>query len=95
VSAKAAKRARRAEREAQAEEMRSFMLRVVESLQRQFREHVPVVRERFPNQKPPCHTCALNPSTNDWQGMENTVLHFGECNAPLGAVLLPRRRAVR
>ena len=49
------------------------MLRVVESLQRQFREHV---RERFPNQKPPCHTCALNPSTNDWKGMENTVLHF-------------------
>lgn len=61
--------------------MREFLLRVVESLQRQWREHVPKVRERFPYQAAPCHTCAINPSTNEWQGMENTALHFANALA--------------
>lgn len=33
----------------------------------------PEMAKRFPKARKPCHSCAFNPSTDRWQGMESTA----------------------
>lgn len=80
MSHKSAKRQRRQEREARAarvaEGVRRFCLGAIEAAQAAFRERAREQYERFPNAARPCHTCAINPGTNDWEGMDSTALRF-------------------
>lgn len=76
MSHKKAKRERQDQQSLSVDRVHDFMLNVASSLQRQWREAVPAARKQFPMMGSPCHTCAINPVTNDWQGMENTALSF-------------------
>lgn len=33
----------------------------------------PEIYARFPNARRPCHTCAFNPSTDNWKGWDSTA----------------------
>lgn len=33
----------------------------------------PDLKQKFPNHRSPCHTCAFNPATDSWPGFEKTV----------------------
>lgn len=76
MSHKAAKRKRIAERESTRIEIRRFALALIEAFQERFRLRAKEHYERFPNGMRPCATCALNPSTNDWHGQDNTAMQF-------------------
>lgn len=76
MSHKAAKRARREERERTRMDVRKFALALIEAFQARFRKRAREHYERFPEGARPCSTCALNPSTNDWQGQDTTAMQF-------------------
>jgi len=72
MSHKDGKRRRRREREV----AEQFLLAAGTALQARFREQA---RETFVQNEDigrPCHSCALNPQTNDWPGQAKTVLRF-------------------
>lgn len=77
-----AQRRRRGGRKARAEArlaaskrayVRRFLLAYMGELRRILKRISPAYKRRFPNAPPPCHTCAFNPGTDDWPGMETTL----------------------
>lgn len=80
MSHKLAKLARRRMRERQRTleetKVERLLVRTLEYLQKEFAKRAKGQYERFPNMRRPCHTCALNPSTNDWSGQATTALNF-------------------
>ena len=52
-----------------------------EFLSRFLRSYVRVLRrilKRRGAPRPPCHTCAFNPATDDWRGFEKTMVNLME-----------------
>ena len=59
--------------------LRRLLLAYVDELRAILKRTAPAYGAKFPNAKPPCHTCALNPATDNWKGLEVTLL--GLCRA--------------
>src|SRR5580765_1450775 len=72
MSHKEGKRRRQHER-AIAEE---FLVAAGRALQVRFGAQAPEVYHGNDDLRPPCHTCALNPQTNEWPGQAKTILRF-------------------
>lgn len=45
----------------------------VRELRAILKRRAPAQRAQFPNQRPPCHTCAFNPQTDSWRGADATA----------------------
>ena len=45
-------------------------------LREMFKRDWPATKKDFPQHRPPCHTCALNPGTDSWPGFEKTVTNL-------------------
>jgi hypothetical protein len=72
MSHKEGKRKRRREREV----AEQFLLAAGIALQARHRELARHVYEQNQDIGRPCHSCALNPQTNDWPGQAKTILRF-------------------
>jgi len=72
MSHKEGKRRRQLER-ATAEQ---FLLAAGVALQERFGVEARAVYDSTADFRPPCHTCALNPQTNNWPGQAKTILRF-------------------
>ena len=61
---------------------RRFVRRVCRQFLRNLRaiyaRVLPTYNERFPNARKPCHSCAFNPSTDRWVGMESTAYKLAQ-----------------
>lgn len=66
----------KAERTKRRDESKQFSIALLSAFQARFKERAREHYDRFPNDWPPCHTCALNPSTNDDRGQDRTALNF-------------------
>lgn len=79
MSDRMAKRRRAEERatnDALDEKSKAFTLALLRAFQSRFRDRAREFYDEFPEAYRPCGTCAMNPSTNDWQGQERTALNF-------------------
>ena len=66
--------ARRRERQDRKRVLLDRVLRaIIAELRVILKRVAPGYYERFPNAGRPCHTCAFNPSTDNWQGFDATV----------------------
>lgn len=68
-----AKRAK-AERRRLEASVHEVLMGYIAELRRILKRRGPEMRERFPGARPPCHTCAFNPATDDWKGADATAL---------------------
>lgn len=75
MSAKRAKRKRRETRDAVLAIARTFIL----DLRAIFKREVLARPADAPKLRPPCHTCALNPATDNWAGFDATMIRLGAC----------------
>lgn len=73
MSAKRAKRQRKTAKEELLGVCREFIAELRTILKR----NAPAQRERFPEMRPPCHTCAFQPSTDSWDGFDTTMVKLG------------------
>lgn len=75
MSHKTAKR----ERQAQKREMLVFVGRLIANFRKALGPTWNDERTRFPDQKPPCETCAFRVFTDAWKGYEKTVFSLAGC----------------
>jgi hypothetical protein len=50
-----------------------IMLAFMREVQSVFRRHAPAYYRANPDARRPCHSCAFNPRTNGWKGMDVTA----------------------
>lgn len=72
MSHKEGKRRRQHERET----AERFLVAAGMALQERFGAQARSFYDEAHEFRPPCHTCALNPQTNDWPGQAKTILRF-------------------
>ena len=58
------------------DEVRRYMLALLTRLRAAFAQRLKVQRQKFPDMRLPCDTCAFRTSTDDWPGMDQTVINF-------------------
>lgn len=64
----------KARRRTQDSRLRGFLLGFIQELRRILKRRWPELRAQFPDQRSPCHTCALNPGTDNWRGFDSTAI---------------------
>jgi len=57
-------------------QIRRTMLAFIQRIRSLYRERAIAHRSAFPGTPSPCHTCALNPSTDTWQGFDATATNL-------------------
>lgn len=64
---------------AQRRQVRQLLLQYIRELRGILRRVAPGRYREFPNHARPCHTCAFNPKTDGWRGMELTAYTLMKC----------------
>lgn len=59
--------------------MRALMEAFIGDVRAIFKREILARQADAPKLRPPCHTCALNPATDAWDGFDATMLRLGAC----------------